>query len=92
MTDAALLEYVKNCLPVTGNFFDKLLSNYIEEVKSFMSDAGVKENILESEASYGCITRGVSDLWNHGETKGELSNYFKMRVIQLAAKSKKEAE
>ena len=58
---------------------------YVDEVKAFMESAGVPQNIIESDVSVGCIIRGVADLWNYGSGNAKLSDYFKMRLIQLKA-------
>lgn len=83
MTDADLLTRIKNGLGITGDFQDDTLSVYLTEVKAFMASAGVPANIINSEVSVGCIMRGVADLWNYGSGNAKLSDYFKMRVIQL---------
>lgn len=85
MTDAELLTKIKNGLGITGTFQDETLKVYIDEVKCFMRSAGVKEAIVDSEASVGCIMRGVADLWNYGSGNTKLSEYFKIRVLQLKA-------
>lgn len=83
MTDAELLTYIKSALGITGEFQDDTLTVYVEEVKAFMKDAGVEENIINSAAAVGCISRGVSDLWNYGSGNAKLSEYFLQRVMQL---------
>lgn len=85
MTDAELLIKIKNGLGITGDFQDDTLTVYLDEVKAFMQSAGVPDEVLESEASVGCIMRGVADLWNYGSGNAKLSDYFKMRLIQLKA-------
>lgn len=87
MTDAELLAKVKNGLGVTGDFQDDTLSVYISEVKSFMESAGVKKSVIDSAVSVGCIMRGVADLWNYGSGNTTLSEYFRMRVVQLKAEN-----
>lgn len=84
MTDAELLTKIKNGLGITGDFQNDTLQIYIDGAKEFMKSAGVKESILQSEASVGCILQGVSDLW--AEKRSDYSNIFKMRVIQLSLK------
>lgn len=79
-----MLEKVKAALGITGNFQDATLQEYIDEVKQYMLDGGVSENVVNSETSSGIITRGVADLWNYGS--GQLSPYFIERVIQLRYK------
>lgn len=80
----AVLDDVKKSLGVTGNYQDDTLTQYINEVKGFLNDAGVKE----SDISSGVIARGVADLWNYGAGEGTLSSYFMMRASQLALKGK----
>ena len=80
------MERVKNALGITGTFQDDTITEYIEEVKAFMSDAGVSEEVINSKTSVGVITRGVSDLWNYGAGNTDFSPYFVKRVIQLAFK------
>lgn len=84
MADVELLTKVKNGLGITTTYLDDTLNVYISEVKGFMESAGVKKEVIESEASVGCILRGVADLWNYGSGNAKLSEYFHMRVIQLA--------
>lgn len=88
MAEATVLETVKNMLGVTGTYQDATMSGYIDEVKQYMLSAGVSEDVVESSTSAGTIARGVADLWNYGAGAGELSPYFKERVIQLALRSK----
>lgn len=77
------LDEVKNALNITGNFQDATLELYVEEVKTFLTEAGVKpENI-----TVGIVARGVSDLWNYGAGGGKLSEYFYHRAAQLSYKN-----
>lgn len=80
-----LLDKVKTGLGITGNYQDNTLQLYIDEVKAFMLSAGVSAQVIESEKSVGCIVRGVADLWQYGAGNTNLSQYFRMRVIQLKA-------
>lgn len=76
------LDNVKNALGVTGTYQDNTLQVYVDEVVAFLVDAGVAEaNITD-----GIIARGVADLWNYGAGEGKLSEYFRMRAVQLALK------
>lgn len=76
------LNNVKNALGVTGTYQDNTLQVYVDEVVAFLVDAGVTEaNITD-----GIIARGVADLWNYGAGEGKLSEYFRMRAVQLALK------
>lgn len=82
MAEAAMLTRVKQALGITGTYQDNTLSLYIDEVSAYMLDAGVSETVVNSAASAGVISRGVSDLWNNGK----LSDYFYQRVSQLTYK------
>lgn len=77
----ATLDRVKKGLGVTGDYQNDTLTEYINEVKGYLLDAGVPEAVLDSDVSIGLITRGVSDLWNYGT--GKLSDYFYQRATQL---------
>lgn len=91
MTDAGLLEKVKKGLGITGTFQDDTLTVYIDDVKAFMKSAGVSETVLNSDVSVGCIMRGVADLWNYGNGNATLSDYFRMRLIQLRVETVEES-
>lgn len=78
----SMLEQVKYALNITGTYQDNTIMQYIDEVVAFLEDAGVQN----ANITAGVVARGVSDLWNYGDKGGELSEYFKMRAIQLACK------
>lgn len=82
MADAAMLEKVKNALGIEGEYQDKTISEYIDEVTDFLIDAGIKPQHITS----GIVSRGVSDLWNYGSADGKLSAYFLERATQLSFK------
>lgn len=82
MTDAEMLTNVKYALGITGNYQDNTITEYIEEVKTFLIDAGVSANNITA----GIVARGVSDLWNYGAGDGKLSPYFMQRAAQLSYK------
>ena len=84
MTATELLNKVKAALGITGDYQDETLQIYIDDVKAFMSDAGVLQAVIDSPVSVGCIVRGVADLWNYGSGTAQLSEYFNQRVIQLS--------
>lgn len=86
MTNAELLNTVKTGLGITGTYQDETLLLYIEEVKNYLLDAGVSESVVNSSASVGVISRGVSDLWNYGMGTASLSEYFIQRAAQLRYK------
>jgi len=84
MADPTTLAAVKKLMLISGDYHDEMLSLYIDEVQAYMTDAGVRPAFAEE--SLGVVAIGVSDLWNYGAGKTELSEYFKQRVIQLALK------
>lgn len=88
MTDAELLTKVKIGLFGTaqGEWRDEMLTVFIDEVKAFMSDAGVASEVLTSEKAVGCIMIGVNDLMNYQPGGVRFSDYFNKRVIQLCGK------
>ena len=83
MTDTELLNKIKDGLGISGDYHDNTLRVYIEEVKSFMISAGVPREVVNDDVSVGIILRGVADLWNYGSGNASLSDYFKMRLVQL---------
>lgn len=82
MTEAEMLTSVKNALGIQGNYQDDTLTEYINEVVSFLIDSGVKQNNITA----GIVARGVSDLWSYGSGDGKLSAYFMQRAAQLSYK------
>lgn len=90
MTDADLLAKIKNGLGVTGTFQDDTLQVFIDDTKEFMRSAGVKDSVLTSAASVGCILQGVTDKWL--EKRTDYSAAFYKRVIQLSLKPEQEPE
>lgn len=82
MTYDAMLDDVKICLGVTGNYQDGTIDGYIGEVKAFLIDSGVSA----ADITTGVVVRGVSDLWNYGAGDGKFSEYFMQRAAQLAFK------
>ena len=81
-TPDPMLVAVKQALNVTGDYQNDCLTQFINEVKSFLVDAGVKAENITS----GIVTRGVADLWNYGSADGKLSEYFMQRASQLSYK------
>ena len=79
---SATLSEVKEALGVTGDYQDKTLQVYFDEVVSFLTGAGVQS----ANNTAGIVARGVSDLWNYGEAGGRLSEYFMQRAAQLSYK------
>lgn len=86
MTDSELLTEVKKRIGITGDYQDDTLTGHIQDVKDFMQDAGVSEEVMQTTKIIGAVTRGVSDLWDYGSGNGEFSPYFFQRVTQLVYK------
>lgn len=82
MADATLLASVKAALGIEGTYQDATISEYIDEVVGYLTDAGVKRGNITA----GVVARGVSDLWDYGSGSGKLSDYFMQRATQLAYK------
>lgn len=80
MTDAEFLDEVKKRLAITGSFHDELLAGYIQDVKAYLTRAGVE---VFTEACTGVIARGVSDIWNFGSGDGKFSAMFYDMASQL---------
>lgn len=78
MNDEEMLVKIKKSLGITGTYLDDKIKEDMEEVMSYLVNAGAKkENITP-----GLVARGISDLWN----QNELSEYFQQRAIQLKYK------
>ena len=82
MGNDLLLNNVKGLLMLTGNFHDNALNLYINEALSFMESAGVDRTI--AEGAPGVVAGIVKDLMTGEAGKGEISPYWKQRVIQLS--------
>lgn len=88
ITESDLLTKVKSSLGITGTYQDNTLSIYISDVKEYLRDGGVSEDLVNDTAAIGVISRGVADLWNYGSGDAQLSTYFMQRAAQLALKGK----
>lgn len=82
MAEETMLTKVKKALGIEGDYQDSTLQEYIDEVTTFLQDAGVKSANITS----GLVARGVADLWNYGAADGKLSEYFMQRATQLSYK------
>lgn len=83
MDTEILLKKIKTALLIEGDYHNEMLQIYIDEVLDYMRQAGVPDDVLQSEKVVGAVARGVTDLWNFGSGEGKLSEYFYQRVIQL---------
>ena len=86
MADFDMLEHVKLCLGITGEFHDAMLGAYIRDVQAYLQDAGIPATVTEPAACGGVVARGVADLWNYGAGGAALSPFFHERAAQLALK------
>jgi len=86
MAEFNMLEHVKACLGITGEYHDEVISAYIEDVQGYLQDAGVPESVTQARQCGGVVARGVSDLWNYEGGGTALSPYFRERAAQLALK------
>jgi hypothetical protein len=82
MADVEMLTKVKKALGIEGDYQDDTISEYVDEVVSFLQDAGV----VSGNITPGIVARGVADLWNYGSAGGKLSEYFMQRAAQLSYK------
>lgn len=82
MASASMLADVKSALGITGTYQDATVTIYIDEVVSFLEEAGVSA----ANITAGIVARGVADLWQYGGAEGKLSEYFIQRAAQLALK------
>lgn len=53
MTDAELLTEVKKRIGITGDYQDDTLTGHIQDVKDFMQDAGVSEEVMQTTKIIG---------------------------------------
>lgn len=83
MASSTMLTAVKSALGIVGEYQDDTLTEYIDEITEFLTDAGVSS----SNITAGIVSRGVADLWNYGAGNGKLSPYFMQRATQLSYKS-----
>lgn len=81
-TKDKLIADVKAMLMITGTFHDAALSLYVDEALGYMKDAGVAEDVAAN--AVGVVAGIVNDIMTGESGKGEISPYFKQRVVQLA--------
>jgi len=86
MAEKTLLEKVKDGLGITSTAQDDTLKVYIDSVKAYMKDAGVRDSVLASSNIDGAVLCGVNDLWNYNGGSQKFSPFFMQRVAQLVHK------
>lgn len=90
MDYTTLLKECKARLAITDDYHDAQLTALIHDAVDYLTSAGVSAEVLESEKSYGCILRGVVDLWNQEPGSAGFSSLFRERAIQLMEDSEGE--
>lgn len=83
MTDAELLEKVKDGLNVSGIYNNNVLLPKVLAVKGYMLNAGITLEQIESDLGIVCLTIGVNDIWNLSSGEVKFSFAFDMIVTQL---------
>lgn len=78
---------VKGVTP-ESDFYDGDIKFCINEVLSFMEDAGIPESAI-TERTAGVVVIGVNDIFDLPSGSIKFSPYFCQRVIQLEAKISK---
>lgn len=63
MTDAEILEKVKQGLSVDGNDNDETLKIKIIAVKQYMLNSGITQEVIETDLGITTLTIGVNDIW-----------------------------
>ena len=71
---------IKQALGITGEYFDELLTIYMDTTKAYLRNAGESDENM----NVGVVARGVADLWKYGAGKGEWSKVFIDMASQLA--------
>jgi hypothetical protein len=89
MTNEDLLLECKKGLniPVASTNFDGTLNQKIVAVKTYMSGAGVSEELLTNGLAVGAIVMGVTDIWNIQGGGIKFSPLFYDFITHLAIKS-----
>lgn len=88
MSDEELLEKVKTGLSVGGSFNDNTLAIKTMAVKQYMLNAGITEEVIESDLGIATLTVGVMDLWNLNSGEVKFSYAFDLCLMpQLKVKS-----
>lgn len=82
-----MLDEVKKCLGITGEFQDSVIQSWIDEIQNLMIDGGISSSIAKRKTSAGVIAKGIDDIYFQ---KGELSTYFWQRAVQLSCKESTE--
>lgn len=87
MTNEELLEKVKTGLGITSPYTDGTISIKAIAVKQYMLNAGVTNEIIETELGIAALTVGVNDIWNLKSGEVAFSPAFDILMTQLKAVS-----
>jgi hypothetical protein len=89
MTNTELVAECKKGLniPEGTTAFDGVLTQKVAAVKNYLTNAGVSETQLNTDAGTGVIVMGVADLWDIQGGEAKFSPAFNLIATQLACKS-----
>lgn len=76
MSDAELLAKVKTGMGMGAAFNDPNLQIKTIAVKQFMLNAGITQELIESDLGVATLTIGVTDLWNLSAGEIKFSDAF----------------
>ena len=78
-----LLGKVKAILMLTGNDLDAALLPNVLGAKGYMLNAGVREDVIFSDAGISALAIGANDMWNLSAGGARFSPIFMNMVVQL---------
>ncbi len=85
MTTTEQITKIKQAVGIAEGIPDATIEIWLDEVKDFMRNAGVPEHVINANTTVGLLARGVSDIWNYGDSdKLGFSKVFEQRVVQLS--------
>lgn len=85
MTTNEQITKIKQGLGIAEGIPDATVEIWLTEVKDFMKNSGVPDHVINASTTIGLLARGVSDIWNYGDSeKTGFSVVFMQRVAQLS--------
>lgn len=87
MTNEERREAVKEGLPIKTTGHDALLLRKVKAVVGVMQNAGVTDELIDSDEGIGVLCVGVTDLWNLAPGEIKFSPAFSMLLEQLVVVS-----
>ena len=85
MTTSEQIAKIKLAVGIAEGIPDATIEVWLNDVKDFMRNAGVPEHVINADTTVGLLARGVSDIWNYGDSeKLGFSKVFEQRVVQLS--------